>query len=263
MKIAPTRILRVSRSRNTTRGPLLATKLLIAVLALLAMGASYRTESFLVVARDLELAREVGRGAESHRRALATKWLGRELPAWRDVCPIFVSEGAEWAASGETSYVFDRGQPVSWRMSLRGTRRQILDSVLPHEIAHTIFATHFRRPLPRCLEEGICVLMEHPSTQAPLQRTVLAGLRSGSPISVERLFATKDYPRDIQRFYSQGYSLAQFLIEQGGQQTLIKFITDGLDSNDWILATRRHYGYATLGELQAAWAEWALASSGG
>ena len=51
-------------------------------------------------------------------------------------------------------------------MHIQGSRERILDSVLPHEITHTIFATHFGRPLPRWADEGACTTVEHVSEKA-------------------------------------------------------------------------------------------------
>ena len=43
-------------------------------------------------------------------------------------------------AGGATSFVFDRGEVFGWKMNIQGSRERILDSVLPHEVTHTIFA---------------------------------------------------------------------------------------------------------------------------
>ena len=56
------------------------------------------------------------------------------------------------------------------------TARRILDSVLPHEITHTIFATHFGQPLPRWADEGACTTVDGRPTRFPPE--LLAGLES-------------------------------------------------------------------------------------
>jgi hypothetical protein len=56
--------------------------------------------------------------------------------------------------------------------------------------------------------------------------------------------------------YSQGYSVARYLIAQGGQRKFIGFLEDGLARGDWNGATREHYGYETLGHFQVAWLDW-------
>jgi hypothetical protein len=244
------------RNTGSTRG--LLGSFLFATLAVLATGASHRTENFLVTANEAGLARQVALAAEQHRRELSLQWLGAELPAWGEVCPVRVWEGDDLPANGQTSFVFLRGRPTDWRMSLQGSRQNILDSVLPHEVAHTIFATYFGRPLPRWLEEGLCVAVEDESTRVELDRVIASNLLVGRGMTLERLFALQDYPRDILGLYSQGYSLTRFLIAQGGERKLLLFMADGVDSSDWSDATRKHYGFGSLPELQQAWTKWVL-----
>ena len=58
-------------------------------------------------------------------------------------------------------------------MKIQGSRERILDSVLPHEITHTIFATHFGRPLPRWADEGACTTVEHASEKAKQDKLLI------------------------------------------------------------------------------------------
>ena len=48
-------------------------------------------------------------------------------------------------------------------MNIQGSRERVLDSVVPHEVTHTIFASYFRCPLPRWADEGACTTMEDQS----------------------------------------------------------------------------------------------------
>ena len=126
---------------------------LLAVLgANIAAAQQYRftTDNFTVIAPDPTFAKQVGNEAERFRRELAIEWIGKELPQWSEKCPIQVTLAAH--AGGETSFAFmfnghQRGEPTGWDMKIFGTPERLLDSVLPHEITHTIFATHFRRPV--------------------------------------------------------------------------------------------------------------------
>ena len=118
-------------------------------IALPAWGASYRTPNFIVRAPTPQLAREIGQAAETFRRDLAIEWLGKEMPQWTARCPITARVGRNLGAGGETSFMFDDGEVFGWRSTIQGSRERILDSVIPHEILHTILASHFRRPLPR------------------------------------------------------------------------------------------------------------------
>src|SRR5262245_33610199 len=103
-----------------------------------ALGASARTQNFIVTAATQELATEVATAAEAFRKDLAVEWLGRELPNWPQPCPITVQVHPKMGAGGATSFMFSGRQPHGWTMSVQGSRERVLDSVLPHEVTHTI-----------------------------------------------------------------------------------------------------------------------------
>ena len=156
------------------------------------------SENFIVYAEDRLMAAKVSQAAEGFRKSLAAQWLGRELPAWPQKCPIQVK--IEAYAGGETSFAFqmdetNRGAPVDWQMKVFGSPDRILDAVLPHEITHTIFATHFGRPLPRWADEGACTTVEHVSEQKKNHQMLLEFLTTSRGIPFNRMFTMKQYPR--------------------------------------------------------------------
>ena len=157
---------------------------------------------------------------------------------------------------GATSFVFDKGEVFNWTMTIQGSEERILDSVLPHEITHTIFASHFRRPLPRWADEGACTTVEHPVERARQHRLLVEFLTTGRGIAFPDMFAMREYPADVLPLYSQGYSLARFLIERGGRHKYVAFVGDGLATENWPSALGRHYGVGDLGRLQTVWLEW-------
>lgn len=228
----------------------------LALLALASLGASYRTQNFVVTAPGEGFARQVADEAERLRRDLAIEWLGRELPRWAQPCPIEVTVGQQLGAGGATSFMFDRGEVFGWQMSIQGSAERILDSVLPHEVTHTVFATHFRQPLPRWADEGACTTVEHESERRKQEQLLIQFLQTGRGIAFNRMFAMREYPPDILPLYSQGYSLARFLIAQGGQRQFIRYVGDGLAQGDWAAVTRQHYGYSDLADLQMQWLDW-------
>jgi hypothetical protein len=221
-----------------------------------SLGAGYRTQNFIVSAPTPELAREFGDTAERCRRDLAIEWLGRELPAWPAPCPMHVVVGPQVGASGETSFAFAHGQPIDWRMIVRGSRERLIDSVIPHEVSHTIFATHFGRPLPRWADEGACTSIEADEETSKHKKLLIRFLTTGQGIAFNRMFAMTQYPENILPLYSQGYSVARYLIAQGGKQKFVEYIGEGMQTSNWPEATRRHYGFADLSELQVTWLEW-------
>ncbi|GIW95433.1 MAG: hypothetical protein KatS3mg110_3474 [Pirellulaceae bacterium] len=229
-----------------------------AVGSLLFLAASYRTENFLVSASDPEQARQVAQAAEHYRQQLATEWLGAELPRWEELCVVQAEIHPKLAAGGQTSFYFVGGRPRGWEMLVQGSLERVLDSVLPHEITHTILATHFGRPLPRWADEGAATTVEHWSERAKQQQWLVQFLssRPSRGIPFNTMFRMREYPSDILPLYSQGYALTEFLVAQGGRRHFVDFLQQGMQKEDWAEATRAFYGYESLSELQTAWVEW-------
>jgi len=178
------------------------------------------------------------------------------MPNWAQPCPITAQVGDHLGAGGATSFVFEHGEVYGWRMSIQGSLVRILDSVLPHEVTHTIFATHFRRPLPRWADEGACTTVEHPSEKSKQQMMLIDFLHTNRGIAFNRMFAMKEYPQDVMPLYSQGYSVARYLVAQGGKRKFLTFLGDGMAEENWSQATRKHYGIANLDALQNNWLGW-------
>ena len=229
--------------------------------------------NFVVYANDQVMANRVAKQAEMYRKQLAIEWLGHELPDWNQPCPIQVNLAMD--AGGETSFSFlvdDRGNgvPVDWDMKIFGPHDRLLDAVLPHEITHTIFATHFGRPLPRWADEGACTTVEHISERNK-NHAMLIRFLSATPsrgIAFNRMFTLKNYPHDILPLYAQGYSLAKFLILQKGKPAFLDYLATGMQNEStmpplvaWNRATEKHFGYQDLSELQLKWEAWVRAGS--
>jgi hypothetical protein len=234
---------------------LLRAALLAAVLAS-SLGAGYRTTNFVVEAPTSEQAEKIGRMAEQYRRELAIDWLGNALPNWPQPCPIHAQVAPQLGAGGATSFMFDRGTVFGWQMNIQGSEERIIDSVLPHEVTHTIFASYFLRPLPRWADEGACTTVEHQSERGKQERMLIDFLRTGRGIAFSQMFVMTEYPQDILPLYAQGYALARFLIDQKGKREFLVYLKDGMSSDDWTAATERHYGYKNLAVLQNTWLDW-------
>lgn len=228
----------------------------ICAAAILSLGASHRTPNFIINASTQQIAEQVGQAAEKYRRELAVEWLGKPMPNWSHPCPVTIEANDHLGAGGATSFVFNHGEVYDWRMTIQGPLNRILDSVLPHEVTHTIFASHFRRPLPRWADEGACTTVEHPHERQKQREMLVTFLRTGRGIPFSAMFAMKEYPRDIMPLYSQGHSLASYLIAQGGRQKFMTYLAEGLNSEQWIAVTRKHYGFNDLAILQSSWLDW-------
>ena len=243
-------------ARVVTRTTLLVCLCLITAAPFSADAAGYKTTNFVVSAPTPQIAKEIGDTAEMWRRQLSVEWLGKELPPWSKPCPINARVAPGIGAGGATSFVFDRGEVFGWKMNIQGSRERILDSVLPHEVTHTIFASHFREPLPRWADEGACTTVEHPSEIAKQERNLVSFLKTGRGIPFRQLFAMKEYPPDVMPLYAQGHSLAQWLIESRGRQAFLTFLSDGMNDDNWQRAVHQHYGFNDLLAMQHAWNDW-------
>lgn len=229
---------------------------LLALVVFASLGARYKTANFIVTASTPEIATQVGDLAERYRKELAIEWTGNELPRWAEPCPITVKTAPNLGAGGATSFLFDRGEVYGWRMNIQGSLERVLDSVLPHEVTHTIFASHFRQPLPRWADEGACTTVEHVSEKKKQEQFLIQFLKTGRGIPFSRMFVMKEYPPDVMPLYSQGYSLARYLIAQGGKRKYLDYLSDGLKNEHWTAVTKKHYGFENLGQLQNDWLDW-------
>ncbi|MGN6135015.1 MAG: hypothetical protein ACTHOU_10965 [Aureliella sp.] len=221
--------------------------------------------NFIVLCNDPGLADTVVQEAEKLRRELAVHWLGQELPNWSRRCPIHVTAGPSLGAGGETRFALYNGNVGDWNMSVQGTPERILDSVLPHEITHTILASHFaplNTHVPRWADEGACTTVEHSSEQNKHKSHLVQYLSTGRGLAFNRMFSLKDYPNDILPLYAQGHSVVEFLIAQGGPRKFVEFLEDGMQSQSWEAAVKRAYSYETLGQLQTKWNLWVAEGRG-
>jgi hypothetical protein len=246
-------------ARATFPARCLVATLVAFTLPSLASAAAYRTRNFTVDAPTPQLAKEIGDAAEAYRVSLAQEWLGRELPPWTQPCPVKAMVSPQLGAGGASSFVFDRGEVFDWKMNIQGSRERVLDSVLPHEITHTIFATHFRQPLPRWADEGACTTVEHRSEIAKQERMLIDFLKTRRGIPFSDMFAMKEYPQDVLPLYAQGHSLSGYLIAQRGKREFLNFLADGMQDENWPRALREHYNYEHLLALQNSWLDWVKA----
>jgi hypothetical protein len=259
----------------TLRRPTAA--LVIAILATpgAASAASYETTNFTVEAPTAELAKKFGEMAEFYRKEKAIQWLGQEMPPWPERCPLHVRIEMG-SAGGATTFTFGTrgGRPAvsSQRMEIRGEAKQLLSSVLPHEVTHTVLAYHFGRPVPRWADEGGSVLSENEEERYSHDIRNRELLNAGRGIVLRTLFRMADYPRDMIVLYAQGYSVTAFLVDRGGggrdgRSKLLQFLAAGMGNDSqpgmaqkyhgtpesWNEAARKVYGFESVDAMEKAW----------
>lgn len=239
---------------------------LVAVLAApaFASAAKYNTNNFSVDAPTPELAKKFGEMAEFYREEKAYDWLGHKMPQWPQRCPLQVQITAG-DAGGATTFTFgtEGGKSVvaSMRMEIRGDAKKLLDSVLPHEVTHTVLAHYFGRPVPRWADEGGSVLSENDDERYRHDVSCRELLNAGRGIRLRVLFRLVEYPRDIAVLYAQGYSVSHYLVKKGGdgkegRAKLLQFLSAGMAGNSiesWNAAANKLYGFESVDALEEAW----------
>jgi hypothetical protein len=152
-------------------------------------------------------------------------------------------------------------------MEITGETKQLLNSVLPHEITHTVLAYHFGRAVPRWADEGGSVLSENAEERFTHDIRCREILNAGRGIRLRALFRMADYPRDMIVLYAQGYSITSYLVERGGdgregRGKLLQFLSLGMQGNDpkahgtaesWNDAARKVYSFESVDALEEAW----------
>jgi hypothetical protein len=235
-----------------------------------ATAATYETANFVVEAPTAEMAKKFGEMAEFYREEKAVQWLGQKMPQWPRRCPLQV-QITQGSAGGATTFTFgsEGGRPVvtSQRMEIRGDSKQLLNSVLPHEVTHTVLAYHFGRPVPRWADEGGSVLSENDEERFSHDVRCRELLNAARGIRLRVLFPMADYPRDMIVLYAQGYSVTDYLVKKGGDGTegrakLLQFLGLGMQGGDqhhhgspesWNNAARKVYGFDSVDALEEAW----------
>jgi len=242
----------------TPRRLLASIALVVLAVAPATAGERSTTENFVVDAPTKELAKAFGEYAEKYRQEKALDWLGYEMPRWPQRCPLKVKITLG-QAGGATTFTFGsdgtkRSTVLSQEMSIFGEIKQLLNSVLPHEITHTVLAHHFGQAVPRWADEGGSVLSENDEERFTHDVRCREILNQGRGFPLKHLFQMKEYPKDMIVVYAQGYSVCQYLIDNGGRQKFLQFVGKGMknDNKNWEEAIKM-YGYSSTDELQEAW----------
>ncbi len=225
--------------------------LAVVLTAIASLGADYRTTNFHVHAADPQVAQLIGQWAEHYRKEKALIWLGREMPNWSQPCPLHVRVGMQ-GPSGATSFQFGQGQVLGMKMEIEGPLERLVRSVLPHEVTHTVFAFHFRHPVPRWADEGGSVLSEDDIERERHDQLVRSIINKGQKIPLRTLFGLKEYPPQVMCLYAQGFSMTDYLVKRSSRQHFLAFIGRGVQSG-WDKAVQDYYGHRSVEELEQAW----------
>jgi hypothetical protein len=255
-----------SRTHQQTEGrnpmPLAFNAILLSV-ALGSVEGEFTSPNFVVHAPTTDIARQVAQAAEESRRKLAIQWYGHEVNNWGEPCVVSVVVGKNLGAGGATRFKFHEGEVYGWNMEVQGSLERILDSVIPHEVNHTILACYFRRKVPRWADEGAATVVEHSSEKSRSFDLAEKLVNQGRRIPLRVLLSMTQYPRDndqVLAMYAQGYSLVEFLLQHKGRKHFLNFLNDA-HHRGWDGAIATFYGSKGIEQLEQKWSSWVLAGS--
>lgn len=221
-----------------------------------SFGATARTKNFTVETPNPAHAQEFVAAAERYRRDLAVSWLGKEMPNWSAPCSITATVGERVGDGAATSFVFGHGEVFGWQMTVQGSRAGIVNAVLPHEITHMVLASHFRRPVPRWADEGAGMSVEPTDEQARYRKDLIQCLQTRRGLAFDRMVEVQIYPRDMLPWYVQSASAVDYLLQQAGRRTFVRFLEETFRTRDHNQALRTVYKIPSNSEFQTRWLAW-------
>lgn len=223
--------------------------------------AVHNSTNFTVSAETPEVARKIAEAAEARRAALMQRWFHVENGGhWASPCHIRVIEQDK--CSGWTSYTLRFGEAQDLQIIVRGHFEDILESILPHEVAHAVLVASLGRPLPRWADEGVALLSESETHRARMRHFARDASHSEDAVSLTTVLTQAEYPQDhghLHHFYAASLSLTEFLLTLGGNDTLFRFASEG-EREGWDTAVKRHYSVRDVAELESAWRKWESSS---
>jgi hypothetical protein len=134
-------------------------------------------------------------------------------------------------------------------------KKDFLETILPHEMAHLIFREFvgYRTPLPLWLDEGIACLQEKNNLKSyMLVARVL--IKSSVFIPLEKLTEIQREGLVMQDvFYAEAASVAYFLLENYGKDKFIDYCRKLRDGKNWQISLLEIYGLKDLSQMNAEW----------
>ena len=110
--------------------------------------------------------------------------------------------------------------------------------------------------MPRCIHEGFAVMMEPTFRQEYFMNFLRLRIKSRDFIPLTDLINSRDYPRDPEFFYAEGYALTNYLVHEKGMSGAVSLIKNASAANKPESELLRVSGRKSLDDLQAEWLEW-------
>lgn len=233
------------------------------------------TRNFILYHRDARLAEEVGALAERARQYAYELWFkGERVADWQPKCELYlyptaheygVSTGVGPQSPGHSKVVNSGGNILSRKVLLRVDDPSMKEAVLPHEVAHVVFAGRFGpHTLPRWADEGMAVLTEPLDKQNAHLANLSRCQATGRGFSCQDVMTMGQYPSGeaMRDFYAHSVGICRYLVERHGHEKLVAFLRSALASGNYDAALAQVYGMSSFSQIESDFRGY-IASLGG
>ncbi len=224
---------------------------------------SRRSHHFIVTASSPEFAHEVAQAAEYYLHSHFKEWFGEKLPAWAENLriPIEVFNRTDEEFRGQTTVIFKDGRVFDISQKVSGTNKEVIQSVLPHEIMHVANAIFYGNGIPIWIDEGVSSNVQDARSIRERQEALyeVFNPKNLRTIPFNKIIEMQNYPKDKLAIYAQGRSMAAMLVGLKGKIPFSHFVKDGLKTLNWEKTIRKHYGFKDMSDFQSSWINWFLA----
>ena len=133
------------------------------------------------------------------------------------------------------------------------------DTILPHELGHIIFREFVgfdNSAIPYWLDEGVASFQEN-VRRKNVNRLLRDALSKGILMGIEQLSVVNPQSVSDQQlanlYYAEALGVVNFLIQEYGSDTFVKFCQELRDRKDLAQALRVVYSFESIQQLDEAW----------
>lgn len=176
-----------------------------------------------------------------------TKWfklfVGEDIP-YKEIATLKITVNDRLkVGGGQTTFVIDNSEVHNFRIEIQGPVEGMSNTVLPHEVMHTILASYYKRGLPRWADEGYCSYIEPIKVNMPWT----------TRYPFHAIMEMTDYPPDTKSFYMQSMSMVDWLINLKDLKTFRSFLEEAPFGGDHQPALLKYYNFKSYQEAEQAW----------
>jgi tetratricopeptide (TPR) repeat protein len=171
-----------------------------------------------------------------------------------------VSSGMASWSGGSHSVSARRGSLSEHKISCFEEQPRLLTGVVPHEIAHALFAHRLNYPkaIPLWATEGFAILREPEHFHRHYRRLLLQEAARRTLLPIQDVVELATYPdARVGTFYAQSFSLVEFLLSLENLDTFLSFVKALSDREASFDETiRKYYGLRGRVALENRWLGW-------